>query len=259
MRAFAERIEGAIIKSLREAKLRSTWASPDTAYEEAMLEFARDALEISRPNAFLGVFLPFQERIARLGVHNSLVQTVLKLTLPGMPDFYQGSELWDLSLVDPDNRRPVDYELRVEQLERVTSLLELDPARTMSGLVEHWRDGCIKLAVISTLLAYRREHPDLFEQGGYEPLSATGCKAEHVCAFTRSCKGDALIVAAARFPLRLEADPDWNGTEIATPVLGGQTRWRDLLSGQQIELHEAIDVRTVLKFLPVAVLAPAND
>jgi (1->4)-alpha-D-glucan 1-alpha-D-glucosylmutase len=259
MRAFAERIEAAMIKSLREAKLHSTWASPDTAYEEAMLEFARDALEISRPNAFLGVFLPFQERIARLGVRNSLVQTALKLTLPGMPDFYQGTELWDLSLVDPDNRRPVDYRLRVEQLERVTSLLELDRVRAMLDMLEHWYDGCIKLAVIATLLAYRRGHPDAFEHGRYEPLPATGSKADHICAFSRSCDGDALMVVAARFPLRLETDPDWNGTEIPWSALSGQTYWRDLLCGHLVEFDsDAVDAAAVLKYLPIAVLIPAE-
>jgi (1->4)-alpha-D-glucan 1-alpha-D-glucosylmutase len=112
VRFFGERIEGAMVKSMREAKLHSTWASPDTAYEEAMLGFVRDALDVSRSNAFLSVFLPFQERVARLGIRNSLVQTTLKLTLPGVPDIYQGAELWDLSLVDPDNRRSVDYNPR---------------------------------------------------------------------------------------------------------------------------------------------------
>ena len=110
LRAFAERLEGAMVKSIREAKLRSTWASPNTAYEEAVLSFVRDALDVSRPNAFLSA-LSCRSRNAwrELGVRNSLVQTALKLTLPGMPDIYQGAELWDLSLVDPDNRRPVDY------------------------------------------------------------------------------------------------------------------------------------------------------
>ncbi|HKM68936.1 MAG TPA: malto-oligosyltrehalose synthase, partial [Stellaceae bacterium] len=121
LRSFAERVEGAMVKSMRESKLHSTWASPSTAYEEAMLGFVRDALDISRPNAFLGAFLSFQERVARLGVHNSLVQITLKLTLPGMPDFYQGAELWDLSLVDPDNRRQVDYAKRIQLLEKVSA------------------------------------------------------------------------------------------------------------------------------------------
>ena len=97
LRAFAERLEGAMVKSIREAKLRSTWASPNTAYEEAVVGFVREAFDVSRPNAFLSAFLPFQGRVARLGARNSLVQTALKLTLPGMPDIYQGAELWDLS------------------------------------------------------------------------------------------------------------------------------------------------------------------
>ena len=117
LRSFTERMEGVMVKSMREAQLPSTWASPDMAYEEAMLGFVRDALEISRPNAFLNAFLPFQQRIARLGSRNSVVQTTLKLTLPDVADVYQGAELWDLSLVDPDNRRPVNYRARIGLLE----------------------------------------------------------------------------------------------------------------------------------------------
>jgi (1->4)-alpha-D-glucan 1-alpha-D-glucosylmutase len=259
MSAFVARIEAAMIKSLREAKLRSTWASPDTAYEDAVLSFVREALEVTRPNAFLSVLMPFEKRIARLGVCNSLVQTVLKLTLPGVPDFYQGAELWDLSLVDPDNRRPVDYRIRVEQLERITPLLASDRSGAMLNMLEHWHDGRVKLAVIATLLAFRGDHPNLFEHGGYEPLSATGCKAEQICAFTRSCEDDVLMVVAARFPWRLEADPDWNGTEIPCPVVGGQTLWRDLLCGHLVESHtDVINPAAVLRYLPIAVLVPAD-
>jgi (1->4)-alpha-D-glucan 1-alpha-D-glucosylmutase len=254
---FAARIEAAMIKSLRESKLRSTWASPDTAYEEAVLEFVHDALEVSRP--FLGVFLPFQERIARLGVRNSLVQTVLKLTLPGVPDCYQGTELWDLSLVDPDNRRPVDYQMRIEELERISPLLELDRAGAMLGTLEHWQDGRIKLAVIATILVYRRDHPELFARGGYEALTATGDKAEHLCAFARSLDREALLVAVARFPARLEANPDWNETEIPQPSSAGHTHWRDLLCGHLVEFRQkAINAGAILRQLPVAVLVPAD-
>ena len=114
--AYAERIKGALTKSMREAKVHSTWAAPGTAYEEAMLSFAELALDTDRAGTFLASFLPFAERIARLGASNTLAQTVLKLTLPGVPDIYQGTELWDLSLVDPDNRRPVDYALRLRML-----------------------------------------------------------------------------------------------------------------------------------------------
>ena len=257
VRSFAERMERTMVKSMREAKLHSTWASPDIAYEEAMLGFVRDALEISRPNAFLGVFLPLQERIARLGIRNSLVQTALKLTSPGVPDTYQGAELWDLSLIDPDNRRPVDYEMRIELLEQISALLEQNRRTAMLDMLEDWRAGRVKLAVIATLLAYRRNHPKLFTQGAYEPLAAAGPKADHICAFARSHEGKALLVAAARFPARLEADPDWSGTAIPWPAVAGHMRWRDLLWGHVVVRRgEAVDAETVLGHLPIAVLVP---
>lgn len=223
-----------------------------------MLSFVRDALDISRPNAFHSAFLPFQERVARLGVRNSLVQTALKLTLPGMPDIYQGAELWDLSLVDPDNRRPVDYETRIELLEQTSVLLERNRRTAVLDMLENWREGRVKLAVIATLLGHRRNQPKLFAQGGYEPLIAAGPKADHICAFARSHEDEALLVAAARFPARLDADPDWTGTEIPWPqgmALG--TRWCDLLSGEVVERRaESVSAEAVLGYLPVAVLVP---
>jgi (1->4)-alpha-D-glucan 1-alpha-D-glucosylmutase len=261
MRFFYERMERVMVKSMREAKLHSTWASPNTEYEEAMLGFVRDALDISRPNAFHNAFLPFQERVARLGVRNSLVQTTLKLTLPGMPDIYQGAELWDLSLVDPDNRRPVDYETRIELLEQTSVLLERNRRTAVLDMLENWREGRVKLAVIATLLGHRRDHPKLFAQGGYEPLIAAGPKADHICAFARSHEDEALLVAAARFPARLEADPDWTGTEIPWPQeVARGTRWRDLLSGGIVERRgESLGAEAVLGYLPVAILVPDGD
>jgi (1->4)-alpha-D-glucan 1-alpha-D-glucosylmutase len=261
MRLFCERMERAMVKSMREAKLRSTWASPNTEYEEGMLGFIRDALDISRPNAFHSAFLPFQERVARLGVRNSLVQTALKLTLPGMPDIYQGAELWDLSLVDPDNRRPVDYKTRIELLEQTSAFLERNRRTTMLEMFEDWRDGRVKLAVIATLLAYRREHPMLFTQGGYEPVAAIGTKADHICAFARSHEEDALLVVAARFPVRIDADPDWTGTEIPWPQEAGRaTRWHDLLSGEIVERRgEALGAEVVLGYFPIAILVPDGE
>ena len=259
LRSFAERIEGAMVKSLREAKLRSTWASPNTAYEEAMLGFVRDALDTARPNAFLSAFLPFQEHVARLGIRNSLVQTALKLTLPGMPDIYQGAELWDLSLVDPDNRSPVNYRTRIDLLQQIAALLKQNRRTAIRDMLENWRDGRVKLAVIATLLAYRREHPKLFAQGGYEPLIAIGPRADQICAFARSHEEDAIVVAAARFPGHCGAECDWTGTEIPWPqAVGWETHWRDLLDGRVIERPgERIAIEAVMADLPVAVLVPA--
>jgi (1->4)-alpha-D-glucan 1-alpha-D-glucosylmutase len=176
-----------------------------------------------------------------------------------MPDLYQGAELWDLSLVDPDNRRPVDYRLRIEQLEEIALALESSRARTSLDMFEEWHDGRVKMAVIATLLAYRRDYSELFAVGGYEPLTATGDKAEHLCAFARSFDRDALLVVVARFPARLEANPDWNETEIPQPSSAGHTHWRDLLCGHLVEFgQKAINAGTVLRQLPVAVLVPAD-
>jgi (1->4)-alpha-D-glucan 1-alpha-D-glucosylmutase len=256
--AFAQRLQGAMIKAAREAKLRSGWSSPNAAYEEALTSVVRDALDLSKPGGFLGVFLPFQERVARLGVRNSLVQTVCKLTLPGMPDIYQGAELWDLSLMDPDNRRPVDYAVRTRLLDEVSAALRRDRRAAMIGMLDDWRDGKIKLAVIATLLAYRRDHPALLAAGGYEPLSATGPKAHRLCAFARRHEEKTLMVIAARFPAQLEADPGWDQTEVSWPRVAAEVpRWRDLLSGRILErCREGPDIATVLADLPVAVLVP---
>jgi (1->4)-alpha-D-glucan 1-alpha-D-glucosylmutase len=258
LRSFAGRVEGAMVKSMREAKQRSTWASPNTVYEEAVLGFVGDALDLARPNAFLSAFLPFQERVARLGVRNSLVQTALKLTLPGMPDIYQGTELWDLSLVDPDNRRPVNYGKRIELLENVERSLERDRGSALCDMLEDWRDGRIKLAVTATLLNYRRDHSKLFAQGGYEPLAATGLRADQICAFARNHEDDVLVVVAARFPARGEGDLDWTSTEIQRPqAVSNGTRWRDLLGGRIVECRsESVGAGAVLDGMPAAVFVP---
>ena len=202
LQAYTERLKDAMVKSIREAKVHSTWAVPDPVYEEAILSFATNALDPLRAGNFLASFQPFVERIAKLGARNTLVQTVLRLTLPGMPDIYQGAELWDFSIVDPDNRRPVDYPLRAQMLDRVLTDLATDRRGAMQRYIESWRDGHLKLAAIATILGYRREHAALFENGEYEPLRADGPKNDRICAFLR-CRGEeVLLTAVARFPAR---------------------------------------------------------
>ena len=198
--AYSARLVEVMRKSLREAKLRTTWAMPDEEYERDVLAFVEAALNSSRSGAFLKLFRPFAERVARLGIGNSLVQTVLKLTLPGMPDFYQGSELWDLNLVDPDNRRPIDYPLREKALAEVTDALARDRCGTVRRLAEAWPDGRIKLAVIATLLEYRRGYPDLFADGSYEPVMVGGAHGDRLCCFVRQRNDAAALVAVSRFP-----------------------------------------------------------
>ncbi|MCG6122295.1 MAG: malto-oligosyltrehalose synthase [Microvirga sp.] len=256
---FAERIEGAMIKSVREAKTHSTWASPNEEYEAALKAFVRDCLDVSRNNPFLDSFLPFQERIARLGMLNSLSQLLLKLTVPGVPDIYRGCELLDLSLVDPDNRLPVDFDRRRSLLDELAPQLGRDPA-IVARLLDDWRTGAVKMAVTLAALGLRRDKPDLFAHGSYLPLEASGERAEHVCAFAREHGEDRLIVAAPRLVAGLEASPGWSGTRIALPANAAR-RWRNLLGGATLEVSEidgspALDAARMFESFPLALLVP---
>ncbi len=230
--AYGDRLAGALEKSMREAKLHSSWTAPDRDYETAMQDFARTALDTQR-GSFLAAFLPFAQRIARLGVQNSVIQTVMKLTLPGMPDIYQGSEMWDLSLVDPDNRRPVDYPRRDLALSALQPMLADVSARgaLMRSLLEGWQDGRIKLAVTALLLGLRRERPGLFAEGGYEPLAIDGARSERALGYVRQLGEQRLAVLVARYPGVRESDPDWADSAAVLP----DGDWTDLLSGRRFE------------------------
>ena len=250
--AFTERVKGTMVKSVREAKVHSTWDSPNTAYESALVEFIEQSLDAERSRAFLTAFLPFQERVAGLGVHNSLVQTVLKLTLPGVPDIYQGAELWDLSMVDPDNRRPVDYGLRIRMLD--------DRRKSIPEMLKAWQDGAIKLAVTSAILRFRSDNLGLFDDGEYEALGDDGPKGNHVCAFVRRLGEQSVIVAVARFPAALQADPDWSGTIVGAPDQPAAGRWRNILTGAKVShTGGGLLAEVVFRDLPVAVLTPVAD
>jgi (1->4)-alpha-D-glucan 1-alpha-D-glucosylmutase len=246
---FRKRLQEAMTKSIREAKVHSSWASPNAAYEDAVRTFIENALDPTNSQSFLTAFLPFERRLARLGVHNSLVQTVLKLTVPGVPDIYQGADLWDLSLVDPDNRRPVDYDARARLL---------DPANTApEALLSHWQDGSIKLFTVARVLAFRSRERDLFAKGEYEPLTIAGSQADCVCAFVRRLGDRCAIVAVALLPARLEAGSGWSATAIATPQCATGLRLRDVLTGAEVSAAESIAAELLFRKLPVAVLEVA--
>jgi (1->4)-alpha-D-glucan 1-alpha-D-glucosylmutase len=253
--AYSERLVQVMRKSLREAKLRTTWAMPGGEYERGVLAFVEAALDPSQSGAFLTLFRPFAERMARLGIRNSLVQTALKLTLPGMPDFYQGSELWDLNMVDPDNRRPVDYPLREKALAEVTDALAQDRRGTMRRLAEAWPDGRIKLALITTLLEYRRGHPDLFAEGSYEPVTVEGAQGDRLCCFVRQRDDAAILIAASRFPGASAGAAD---DTVPIPACLQKARLRELLTGRAVSVENGgVAARRLLADLPVAVLVPA--
>jgi (1->4)-alpha-D-glucan 1-alpha-D-glucosylmutase len=250
LRAFAERLRGAMTKAVREAKRHSTWAAPDERYEGAVLALVDTAL--APGNEFLAQFAPFASRIAQLGVRNSLVQIGLKLMAPGVPDIYQGAETWDLSLVDPDNRRRVDFAERAALLEAVEEGLEQNRERALAEWLQNWRDGRIKLAVTRALLELRGREAALFAAGDYVPCAVTGPRADEIIVFLRCHEGRCALTAAQRFPVRAARSRDWGGTRIhvARDVHG----FADVLTGRSVG-GESVDPAQLFATLPIAVLA----
>lgn len=215
------------------------------------------ALDAGQSRGFLGAFLPFQERVAELGMRNGLAQLALKLTAPGVPDIYQGADLWDFSLVDPDNRRPVDFDARVRLLGEVLTALCQDRRGTMRRLIENWRDGAIKLAMTATLLNFRREHEALFRDGRYEPVLAEGPAAERVCAFVRRHEGNAVFTAVSPFPG--QSGLGWRDTVLKLPEDFQGSQCQDVLTGVVFERGEgAPAAERLFADLPVAVPAAAR-
>jgi (1->4)-alpha-D-glucan 1-alpha-D-glucosylmutase len=267
---FVGRIQGYMNKALKEAKLHTSWINPNEAYDEAVSSFVFKILEPREENRFLRDFVEFQRLTARAGMLNSLAQVLLKATAPGVPDFYQGTEVWNLSLVDPDNRRPVNYEhLRrllasmregagAEQPEQLSSFVD--------GLMGQAEDGRVKLYVTSRALAFRRAHAELFARGDYLPLRAEGPRATNVIAFARRSREREAITVAGRFFTRLGTsasrtfDPcAWADTILVLEEQPGPARYRDALTGREFDTLEgqgrnALRLGEVLAHLPVALL-----
>ena len=236
LEAYGARIHAALEKSLREAKRRSSWAAPDAEYEQATQAFAQEAL---RSDTFRSNFLPFVRRVARLGIQNSLVQTVAKLTAPGIPDIYQGCELWDLNLVDPDNRRPVDFAQRKAAMADLAERLKAPEQRAalFEALISEWQDGRAKLATTALLLALRGEDPELFESGDYLPMVIEGDRSDWAFGYVRASGDRKLAVVMARYPAHRDAEPEWSATAKLP-----EGRWFDVFRGQDAvvgaPLHE---------------------
>lgn len=255
--AYRERLEGYARKVVREAKVATSWRHPNPEYEQAVIGFVRAALDPDGArNRFLEELRPFQARVARIGAVSSLAQVLLKLTAPGVPDLYQGTELWDLSLLDPDNRRRVDWALRA-RLARELEARWRDGEGDPGELVARWSDGRAKLWLVWRLLALRRERPELLCEGEYEPLEVVGTRAEHVCAFARREGGSAVLVVAPRLvaPLlapgsALALDPDaLADTAVLAPADLDADSLREVTTGRSIALEPAPDGR---RALPVA-------
>lgn len=259
-----ERLEAATLKSVREAKVHSSWINPNTEYEDAVRAFTRSLFDPTSGAPFLEAFGRFAQPIIRAGYFNALTMQLLKLTSPGIPDLYQGTEVWRFSLVDPDNRRPVDFARRRAMLDSLVRFVDVDdadlPAR-VSEFLSTLADGRAKLYLTWRTLRLRRERPDLFARGEYLALEVEGPRAEHVIAFSRQWQGEHVAVIApcrtaslcnlqaGGLPLGERA---WRDTSILLP--GGGV-FRDLFSGQRFEASDgSLRLAEVLSVFPLALL-----
>ena len=244
---FVTRIQEYMGKAVKEAKLNSSWVEPNEDWENAIHQFVAEILDPEKSRKFLKLLEPFVERLAPIGAINSLAQQVLKCTAPGVPDIYQGSEIWDFSLVDPDNRRPVDYARR----QQVMASLE---GATPATLLKDWKSGAIKLFITQRLLHLRRESPEFFRaEAVYEGLAPTGMHAGRLVAFKREAESGALAVVVPRligalgFPATGKV---WKDT--ALPLAAGT--WREVFTGRTILSTGSVLLAEIFGQLPVAVL-----
>lgn len=242
------RMQAYLLKAARESKTETSWLQQDAWYEEGLTKFVAHVLDAEHSRSFVGDFAAFARRAALAGALNSLSQLALKLALPGVPDFHQGTELWDLSLVDPDNRRAVDF------AERQRLLHEVEHS-SMDELVERWDDGRLKLSLTQRLLQLRNEQRDLFRRGDYRPVLARGTHARNVIAFSRNLGGATVVVAVGRqmfelceYGTRWPRGEVWKDTSLELDLLDPM---RDVIQGRAVSTPKMSELFAVV---PVAVL-----
>jgi (1->4)-alpha-D-glucan 1-alpha-D-glucosylmutase len=232
------------LKAAREAKIRTSWVEPSAEYENALNEFVGAILEPSDDAPFLTDIARLVSRIAPIGVSNTLARVALHLTSPGTPDLYQGDEQLVFALVDPDNRGQIDYDAYLHALEEIEAIGS--PADTPRP----------KLFVVRRLLALRHERGELFRKGAYRPIRAVGSKADNVVAFARSHGERHVLTIATRLSSRLGAGDDrWGDTRLELPAELGDVRWRSWLASDSSVYHGTLQLSTLLRTIPVAVLA----
>lgn len=263
---YTHRIQQYMKKAASEAKANTSWIAPNEAYENALQDFVAAILSDEPESAFRTDFEPFATRIARWGIWNSISQVTVKLTSPGIPDIYQGTELWDFSLVDPDNRRPVDYDLRERWLKELDERgSNRDHGQALADeLLRNANDGRIKLLVTSRMLRLRCEFPDLFTRGAYVPLDVRGAQEKHICAFARTWQDHVAVVIAPRMIATLLGESTsppigpatWSDTSVRLPAEIARGSFSDLFTGREIGGSGAgeFSVGDVLQSFPVSVL-----
>jgi (1->4)-alpha-D-glucan 1-alpha-D-glucosylmutase len=273
---LTERLAAYMDKAAREAKVHTSWIEENPEYSKALVRFVKETLAGKTARRFLASFVPFQRRVTHVGMVNSLSQLALKLASPGVPDFYQGTELWDLSLVDPDNRRAVDFPARRHLLAELRPVLdrlehEVTIGREVQDLFTHWTDGRIKLLITTCGMRFRRQHRALMLHGAYTPLDLDGERANHVVAFARHDDSGTLLVVAPRLVVPLVTEerplpvgPDvWAATQIVLPPSTRAARYRHVITGEWCETtsdRSSLPIASALGTCPVAWLwAPARE
>ncbi|MCP2052813.1 UNVERIFIED_ORG: (1-_4)-alpha-D-glucan 1-alpha-D-glucosylmutase [Pseudomonas fluorescens] len=245
-------------KALREAKLQSSWSAPNEAYEQAVEAFLSRLLLSDAGATLRNAIGSAAQAIATAGALNGLAQSLLRITVPGVPDLYQGDEFWDFSLVDPDNRRPVDFNARQHALETPPSVGEL---------LSHWRDGRIKQALIAQVLAVRKANAELFQRGSYTPLEVLGKHADHVVAFCRAYQGKHLLVVVPRWPHRLLENGEqphinaqvWGDTRVKLPFATTTQNWKGLFHTGAVTPNKELLISAALGDFPVNVFINSDD
>ena len=265
---FVERMQRYMLKAIKEEKVHSSWIHPNQQYDDAVCDFVRRTLAGVEGKGFLRTFLPFQRRVALGGLINSLAQLVLKVVSPGVPDFYQGTELWDLNLVDPDNRGAVDYAVRASFLARTLPLLEASCAgeqwkKELSVMMSEWQNGQLKLFCTAVALNLRRRHRDLFLFGDYVPFTVQGERSDQVVALGRMQGREAVVAivprGCARFfmlgGLSSGGHCDWRDTAVVLSAPFQARQYRNLFTGETFHAGELIRLSKEFATLPVSLLA----
>lgn len=258
LEAYQQRLWQWQQKALREAKLQSSWSAPNEAYEQGVETFLTRLLLSDAGRALRTAIGAAAQAIAPAGALNGLAQSLLRVTVPGVPDLYQGNEFWDFSLVDPDNRRPVDFNARQHAL---------DTPPDIGKLLFNWRDGRIKQALIAQVLALRKADPELFHRGSYTPLDVVGRHAEHVVAFCREYHGKRALVVVPRWPYRLLENgvhPQvnarvWGDTRVKLPFAAPTENWKGLFHTRAVTPDKELLISTALGDFPVNVFIDPDD
>ncbi len=265
--SISERLQAYAIKAIREAMVHTRWTEPNTAHELAVSNFIQKILSPGANTPFLDGVARFLQKLVYAGMINGLSQALLKITCPGVPDFYQGSELWDHHLVDPDNRGPVDFKIRSEALQALMDIAHFEAVGIAKELLTQWPDGRVKLFMIWKALGCRRQHPALFREGEFIPLEVAGDRSHHIASFLRRHGKEQAVIVMPRWLANIPHSADtaldggfWKGTNLqlspSTP-----NSWRNVFTEKITESrldggNPFVAVGDLLTDFPVALLVP---